>query len=356
MELYNIWLKKIQSLLPEEDVRRQRNFARIIYGIYKAQSVHLSKIASKLSGESQKLSKVKQIDRFLENDYVKPDEWYQESAKAVLKAIADTGGMIRLIIDGSKVGFCCQLLMVSVAYRRRSIPIAWTWVKHKRGHSTVKRQTSLLTKVKELIPEGASVSLVGDSEFGKVDLLETLESWQWFYALRQSGRELYQSVNANDGLWHKLSKSVTKGKSIDLGQVHLTQQKAHQTRLVAHWNKNEDTPWLLATNFPTMTQTLKAYKPRMWIEEMFGDFKGHGCDLESSHIRDDKKLDRLTLAVVFIYLWLVAFGSKVIKRGLRYLVDRRDRRDLSIYRIGFDMVERLIANRQSLSIFLSPYH
>lgn len=356
MELYNRWLKKIQKLLPKENVTRQKNFARLIFGIYKAQSVHLSKIASKLSGESQKLSKVKRIDRFLENEHVKPSEWYEESAKDVLQGVHDAGGMIRLIIDGSKVGFCCQLLMVSVAYRRRSIPIAWTWVTHKRGHSTVKQQIALLTKIKALIPQGASVSLVGDSEFGKIDLLKKLESWKWFYALRQSGRELYQSVAAKDGLWHKLSKSVTKGKSIDLGEVYLTKQKAHKTRLVAHWKKSEDTPWLLATNFPTMAQTLKAYKVRMWIEEMFGDFKGHGCNLESSHIRDDKKLDRLTLAVVFLYLWLVAFGSKVIKRGLRFLVDRRDRRDLSIYRIGFDMVERLIANCQSLSVFLSPYH
>jgi len=350
MKLYTSWLKKIQRLLPKEDVRRQKNFARMIYGIYKAQSVHLSKIASKLSGKSQKLSKVKRIDRFLENKHVKPDDWYEESAKNVLQGVHDSGGMIRLIIDGSKVGFCCQLLMVSVAYRR------WTWLKHKRGHSTTKQQIDLLTKVKALLPSGASVSLVGDSEFGNVGLLEKLEEWKWFYALRQSGRELYQSVNAKDGLWHKLSKAVTKGKSIDLGKVYLTKQKAHQTRLVAHWNKGEDTPWLLATNFSTMTQALRAYKVRMWIEEMFGDFKGHGCDLESSHIRDDEKLNRLTLAVVFLYLWLVAFGSKVIKRGLRYLVDRRDRRDLSIYRIGFDMVERLIANSQSLTVFLSPYH
>lgn len=356
MELYNKWLKKVQNLIPKEDVRRQRNFARLIYGIYKAQSVHLSKIASKLSGKSQKLSKVKCIDRFLENEHVKPDEWYQESAKGVLQGVHDAGGMVRLIIDGSKVGFCCQLLMVSIAYRRRSIPIAWTWIKHKRGHSTVKQQIDLLIKVKALIPQGASVSLVGDSEFGKIELLKTLESWQWFYALRQSGRELYQSTTANNGLWHKLSKSGTKGESVDLGEIYLTQQKAHRTRLIAHWNKSEDTPWLLATNFPTKAQALKAYKVRMWIEEMFGDFKGHGCNLESSHIRDDKKLDRLTLAVAFLYLWLVAFGSKVIKRGLRYLVDRRDRRDLSIYRIGFDMVERLIANHQSLSVFLSPYH
>ena len=356
MELYNGWLDKIKKLRPKEDVRRQRNLAQVIYGIYKAQSVHLSKIAKKLAGTSKQLSKVKRLDRFLENKHVQADEWYQESARAVLEAIDNSGGMIRLIIDGSKVGFCCQLLMVSVAYRRRSIPIAWGWIKHKKGHSTVKQQLKLLTKVHSLIPEGATVSLVGDSEFGKTEMLEELEKWQWYYALRQSGRELYQSIDADDEVWHKLSEAVQKAESIDLGEVYLTKKNAHKTRLIAHWNKTDDKPWLLATNFPTKTQALKAYKVRMWTEEMFGDFKGHGCNLESTHIRDAEKLDRLTLAVVFLYLWLVAFGSKVIKSGLRHLVDRKDRRDLSIYRIGFDMVERLIANNASLTIFLSPYH
>jgi len=355
MELYNAWLGKIKKLKPNEDVRRQRNLAQIIYGIYQAQRVHLSKIARKLPGSIKQLSKVKRLDRFLENEHVKADQWYQAKASAVLQAIHKSGGMIRLIIDGSKVGFCCQLLMVSVAYRRRSIPIAWTWLKHKRGHSTVKQQLNLVAKVQALIPEGASVSLVGDSEFGKIGVIEKLEQWHWYYALRQSGRELYQSIQATDDTWHKLAKAVQPGESIDLGEVYLTQKNAHQTRLMAPWNKTDDEPWLLATNFPSKAQTLKAYKVRMWIEGMFGDFKGHGCELESTHLRDADKLDRLTLAVVFLYLWLVAFGSKVIKRGLRHLVDRKDRRDLSIFRIGFDYVERLIANRESLTIFLSPY-
>jgi hypothetical protein len=53
-----------------------------------------------------------------------------------LQAMADTVGEIRLIADGTKVGFGHQLLMVSVAFRRRAIPIAWTWVRKSRGHSS----------------------------------------------------------------------------------------------------------------------------------------------------------------------------------------------------------------------------
>ncbi len=56
-----------------------------------------------------------------------------------------------------KVGFGHQLLMISLAYRKRAIPIAWTWVKHVRGHSTGDKQIALLAYVKTLIPPGAAV-------------------------------------------------------------------------------------------------------------------------------------------------------------------------------------------------------
>jgi hypothetical protein len=84
-------------------------------------------------------------------------------------------GEIHLIVDGTKVGFGHQLLMVSLAYRKRAIPIAWTWVKHVRGHSTALKQVALLNYVRELIPAGAAVFLVGDCEFGPVETLKWLD-------------------------------------------------------------------------------------------------------------------------------------------------------------------------------------
>ena len=89
---------------------------------------------------------------------------------------------------------------------------------------------------------------------------------------------------------------------------------------------------------------------------MFGDFKGHGFDLEATRLRHFMRLSRLTLVVALAYVWLVAFGSSVIKRGLRYLVDRSDRRDLSIFRIGYDMFERRMTNQQPITIRLLPYY
>jgi hypothetical protein len=351
-ELYNKWLRQVRKVLPEEPETRQINFVHMLVGIFFSQSVHLSKIANHMLTRAQRESNVVRLSRFLDNEGVKVDDWYETYVQGVLDSLSKSGAEIRLIVDGSKIGSSHQLLMIAVAYRRRAIPLVWAWVKHKRGHSSVAKQEKLLKKAKKLMPQGSNVSLVGDSEFGHPKLLALLEGWSWLYALRQSGRELYQ---AQDGAWHKLNKAIKEGQSKDLGQVLLTKVHQHKTRFIAHWHKGEKQPWLLATNYPDKPSCLKVYKCRMWIEEMFGDMKGHGFDIEKTRLRSSDKLNRLTLAVCLLYLWLVAFGSKVIKAGLRKLVDRKSRRDLSIFRIGFDMALRCLRNSSSLSLFFTPY-
>ncbi len=81
----------------------------------------------------------------------------------------------------------------------------------------------------------------------------------------------------------------------------------------------------------------------MWIEEMFADFKGHGFDLQSTQLRHFERLSRLTLAVAMLYVWLVENGAQAIKRGQRRLVDRSDRRDYSVFRLGCNMLDRSLA-------------
>ncbi|HNM32187.1 MAG TPA: hypothetical protein PKM51_05510 [Chitinophagales bacterium] len=140
-----------------------------------------------------------------------------------------------------------------------------------------------------------------------------------------------------------------------LNSVLLTQHYAYSTRFLAVWQKGEPEPWLLATNLASAQETQKLYRLRMWIEAMFADFKGHGFDLETSRLHHFLRLSRLTLAVALLYVWIVTFGSQTIKNGKRCLIDRSDRRDLSIFRIGYDMLDRCLANLTPFSIRESPY-
>jgi len=351
--LYHTWIQRIMQLRPNERKTRVRNMAWLMVGIFTSRSVHLSRVAAKIPGEAVLNSAIQRLRRFLGNSAVHVREWYESVARDLLLAQAQSGQGIRLLVDGSKVGFRHQLLMVAIAYRRRAIPIAWTWVKGNRGHSSAVKQLALLKYVHSLIPSDIPVFIAGDSEFGAISVLRQLDKWQWKYVLRQKSSHLVY-IDGQD--WQPFGNLIEEaGQSFWFEQVLLTKEHGYRVNLLAHWKPGEKEPWLLATNLLTPRAALVVYRRRMWIEEMFGDFKKHGFDLESSHLRHFLRLSRLTLAVALLYVWLVTFGSQVIKNAHRRQVDRSGRKDLSIFRIGFNMVERCLTNFLPLSIRLIPY-
>jgi hypothetical protein len=352
--LYHTWFKQIEQMQPGERITRLRNFTWLLVGICASKSVHLSKVALKIPGEANTLSITRRLSRFLCNPAIRVRTWYEPVARKVLQAIVDTVGEVRLIADGTKVGSGHQLLMVAVAFRRRAIPITWTWVKKSRGHSSAVKQLALLAYVRRLIPADVPVVLVGDSEFGAVVVIRQVETWKWRYVLRQKASH---QVKLGKNNWQRFGDWIDQpGQSHWLGQGLLTFKHAHPSNLLAHWKKGEKEPWLLATNLLSRRETLGAYRRRMWIEEMFGDMKRNGFDLESTHLRHFLRLSRLTLAVAFLYVWLIATGSRAIKNGQRRLIDRAERRDLSIFQIGLRSVERRLTNALPVSIWLCPVY
>lgn len=348
---YHTMFKQIHHVVPTGHLYRQRILAWFMTGIYLGRTVHTSKVANKIAGQAKRASSSRRLSRFLANGAVRVRRWYEATATALLQAAARSG-QVRLIIDATQVAQDHQLLMVALAYRRRALPVAWTWVRAAKGHSSGWKQVALLSYVQRRMPPQTTVVVSGDSEF--TPLQAQLARWGWFYVLRQKGNHLYRSHP--DHPWQRVDSLVDRpGQHCWLSAIELTEQRHLPCNFLAYWRPGEKQPWLLATNLPSARQTIQQYKVRAWVEEMFGDFKGNGADLQQSRLRHFLRLSRLTLVVALLYVWLVAFGSAVIKRGHRHLVDRVDRRDLSIFRIGYDMFERCLINNLPVSLRQTPY-
>lgn len=197
------------------------------------------------------------------------------------------------------------------------------------------------------------VRVVGDSEFGHPLLIENLRFWGWDYALPQPGDQLV--LLRGTGSWQRMDTlGLLKGHLIWIGRVLLTQASPYPIHLVLFWMPGEPKAWYLATNLLDPRAVIRLYRRRMWIEEMFGDMKKHGFDLEASHLRHFLRLSRLTLAVCLLYLWLVALAEQVITHRLTDHVDRTDRRDLSLFRLGWDFLERRLALSDPIPIVSIP--
>lgn len=351
--LYSSLYLRLVQLWPEECDSRIVNMAYLLMSIWGARSVQTGRMAAHIPVKAKKMSLVRRLERFLNNGAVRVREWYEPVARRIIAA-ASVAGEIHLVLDTTKVSTHHRLLMVGIAYRRRVLPLAWTWVRCARGHSSAHKQVALLSYVRGLIPAGLQVSLVGDCEFGHTAVLEAMHVWHWDYALRQSGHLLVQLPKANR--WVRLDSLITqRGDWRFIARVKLTAAHGLETNLMLCWDKRYPEPWLLATNLTRPRLILRLYHRRAWIENMFGDLKGNGFDFERSALRHFLRLSRLTLAVCLLYVWFLAFGTQLVQAGLHTQVDRADRRDLSLFRIAWDSLHHALLWGLPFHVLFEPF-
>ena len=111
-QLHGTLQRLVVQLRPAERVTRVRNWSRLLVGLCLSRSVHLSKIANKIptTTEATLPSATRRLSRLLDNAAVRVRVWYEPIARCLLER-ASQGGEVRLIVDGSKVGFEHRLLL-----------------------------------------------------------------------------------------------------------------------------------------------------------------------------------------------------------------------------------------------------
>jgi hypothetical protein len=349
---------RLSEFLPDLHRYRLDNLAWLMTGIHEAQHVHLSKVADYRPGEASLQSKIRQFRRFLANDAVEPMTLYRPIARQLLKSAAAAHDRLRLLMDVVELPGKRQVLMLSLAYRRRALPVIWS-VERRAGKTDAERQIALLKRLEpllaDLFPKKTRPILVADGEFHSVALIEHLDAIGWGFRLRLHS-DTY--VHLPDGRICPLSQvAPAPGERVYLDGVYVTAEQAYgPISIAAYWAEGEDTPWFIVTDEELASHlTLRAYSRRMWIEELFGDLEGGGLQLHQSRLYAPERLSRLLVAVCLVYLWLMHVGAYVIKRGWRKRVDRTDRRDRSLVEIGRHWVRRQCLHEQVPRVHFAPY-
>lgn len=351
LRLYHKLLAPICQWFPDERITRMRNLALMMVGLYQGASIHLAHIARELPIAGKDPSLVNRLRRFLNNPRVDVRKLYCPVATQVLKAFE--GQRIRLVIDCTKVGFRYRLMTVSLGYRKRTIPLVWSVHSGSRGHTTVAQQIELLNYVKSLLPVRSQVWVMGDAGFQAVLLLRWLNRQHWHFVIRQPGNNQVRWVSQD---WIKLKAiPLSAGDTRFIGWVRLAEtHDAGWFWLILHWEKGEEEPWFLISDQAGRYNLINLYRLRMWTEEMYGDLKGHGFDLEATHLDDINRISRLVLVVCLTFTWLITLGSWIVKRGLRHWIDHKSRRDKSYFRIGWDWVARCLRIADPIPVRFTP--
>ncbi len=273
-----------------------------------------------------------------------------------LLARASATGRVRLLMDCTQVGKPHRVWTVSLAFRRRALPLAWSVHRGAKGHVSYRAQPALLAPVQAWLSPEAGVRLRGDAGFRSVPLMRWLQAHGWHWVLRQPGHTRVQPAG---GVWIALQqRALHRGQTREIGGVRCTQRPAPGPfGLTLHWGPGAKEPWcLLSDTGPgALGVPGRRYRTRMWTEEMYGDMKRHGFDLEATRRGHPHRIARLLFAVCLATVWLLSLGSWVVQCGRRFLLDRKRRRDQSYFRLGGDGVCRCVCLADPVPFRLLPY-
>ena len=126
----------------------------------------------------------------------------------------------------------------------------------------------------------------------------------------------------------------------------LWKEHAYPCYLSACWEPGSQEAWFLISDEPAGRRQVRRYALRMRVEATFQDTKSRGWQIEASRFRQREHLARWLL-VVFVAIWWTAhLGASCVHHGHRRLLDRADRRDKGLLRLGRLWLLRLLKEVQ----------
>ena len=233
-----------------------------------------------------------------------------------------------------------NILMASVIYQKRALPIFWILL-DKKGASALREQQIVLRPVIKLL-KAQKIVIIGDREFHSIELAQWLHRQKVKFVFRQKKDTTFRQ---NRQKFKSLSQvEISPGMTQFLTNVTLTQKKGFgRFNLAIYWKrkykgKQEQSPWYLLTNLPACETAVKIYGKRFGIEAMFKDCKTGGYNLEGSQA----SLDRLVRLILLIALamsaaWLQGQHTSTIGKSsyiCRQKETQRTRRRHSNFWIG----------------------
>ncbi len=371
--LYDSIRASLQQHLPTVIASQLDSLGLAIIGAVESMSTQMAKIARAMPLDTTELAKEQRLRRLLCNARLTQTDHYQPIVQQALHGLK--GQRLQLLIDRVLLRDQHNILVVSLGFRRRSIPMAWRALDH-RGSSSLTDQQELLQTAVKLLPAGVRISVHGDSEFRWRELFSWLRGQgydamlgirgeMWVYdtaAPHACGQPLAALLAAlpPQTEWGRKRKHRTSPISY-LAQVYVGQeQRSGPVNLIGWWERDDDGKVVLhalMTNLPPTART-KAYgKRRMWIETVFRDWQSGGFHLDQCGVPDTERLSRLLLIVAIGYVWLVSLGRWVVKRGYRRRIDDGRPRNwhFSLFQLGIGWMERLHSFSQPLPVILYLY-
>lgn len=342
-------VKSLKQMLGEPHIsgnalRRLEVLATMVSGVLGKKSSRLSDIACYNQDKKQLASKEKQIVRWIQSDHSSYSIHYLPYIQPLLGSLSECGELV-FSIDGSTGGQGCMILMISVIYRNRAIPVVWHVVKAKKGHLPESAHRALLARLAEIVPVDCQITMVGDGEYDGCDWQADILNLGWSYVLRTGVAQL---IETEPGEQIKIGSMIPQpGETFFmLYDIAFTKKGFGPINLLIQHERGHQEPIYLLSNLDFPPRISQLYKKRFKIETFFSDQKSRGFNIHRSRMGKPKRLAKLLIATCLAYIFCILAGIKASKSKLYPMIHRTDRCDLSLFSLGIRFIELLNDLRQ----------
>ena len=313
------WVKKI---FPDLRKTQAVNLSLGILGIVKSRSGLMSEIVRVVPGARQHKHRLKRLWRFVSNPRIKTGSLQSLWYKWVVNAFVP-GKYLTVALDWTTLPGNIQLLMASVPYAGRAIPLLWVTTTYRAFKDSQNRiEERLISSLKIIVPEDKRIILVADRGFGRASLVNFLIKLNILFTLRVKADVIITTKSGKKINLRKLKIKVSQVKWFE-AVSYRADRKVTKVNLAVTLaqveGKQQDDPWILVTNLRKVKTAIKYYRLRFDIEEWFKDLK-HQLGIDKLQTRNLGRVRRLVLISALSYGLIMLVGT--VTRRLTKLQDQ----------------------------------
>jgi hypothetical protein len=347
-------LVSLHEIAPQGNaLKRINTLSGLVSGMIRKGSSHLPDIGSGLPKNIDANSKTTAAKRFIDNKWTDYEVHFLPFLLAFIRGIVLTTSCINqgmtLVIDGSQMGKDNAVLMISIVWGGRGIPICWVVKSGGKGHFKVEDHMKVLEKALEILkavfPPDTRVTLLGDGEFDAIEIQELCLANNWDYVLRTA----CNTVLFEEGEQFK-ARTVSPEKTHDvyfIPKVEFTQKRFRYVNFVCwHDQKRHEEPIYLISNLPCAGEIIEYYNRRYSIECLFKDMKSTSFNLHKTRLKKPQEINNLMIiaALAFILLTVLAVQYDEPQWRKRVQRVRGDRKVLSFFTFAYKLIDYFTDN------------
>ncbi len=320
------------------------SIALVALGVIYAVKMTIHAIGTAMAGVRDAVPKhgIKQVDRFMSNDKLKP----VDLRRGLVWLVVGDRKKIEVTMDWTDFDKDDQttLVLSLVLKNGRAIPLVW--LNERKSDLKDKRSMHERTAVQELrqaLPDDVRVLLLADRGFGDTKFFDHLSDIPGFdFIIRFKKCYL---ITASEYVGKAQDAVFKNGRIRVLKSALLTKEKRGPYTIVLYKASKMKDSWCLATNLDTRDgkEIVSAYGRRFECEESFRDLKDwrFGMALKYTQISDELRRDRLLFAFVLAAYLLTLVGVASEKLGFDSMLraNTSKRRTHSLFRQGREILK-----------------